>query len=236
MNQGRTVFSQLIGFLPDREFRRCAERYQGDSRLRGFSCWDQYLAMAFAQLTYRESLRDIEACLHSMQSKLYHLGFRGKVARSTLADATESHDWRIFAPTARAPVTAAKERMIERTRTELEQWVCDLQEDPQRVLKSAAKLWTAKELAAKYNLTQLSDKKYTDAPLMGKKLSHYFQQWGFSGKAKKAKPVKTLSRIWIISRDPAEIARLNKLSEPEILSVHREEHPKPSEPKYAGDE
>jgi len=87
MNQGRTVFSQLISFLPDRKFRRCVERYQGDIRLRGFSCWDQYLAMAFAQLTYRESLRDIEACLRSMQGKLYDLGFRGKVARATLADA-----------------------------------------------------------------------------------------------------------------------------------------------------
>ena len=67
MNEGRAVFSQLINFLPDREFRRCVERYRGDIRLRGFSCWDQYLAMAFAQLTYRESLRDIEACLRSMQ-------------------------------------------------------------------------------------------------------------------------------------------------------------------------
>src|SRR5271157_4968685 len=87
MNQGRTVFSQLISFLPDREFRRCVQCYQGDLRLRGFTCWDQYLAMAFAQLTYRESLRDIEACLGSLQGKLYHLGFHGKVARSTLADA-----------------------------------------------------------------------------------------------------------------------------------------------------
>jgi hypothetical protein len=108
MNQGRTVFSQLIGFLPDREFRRCVERYEGDIRLRGFSCWDQYLAMAFAQLTYRESLRDIEACLRSMQSKLYHLGFRGKVARSTLADANESHDWRIFADFAQVLIGIAR--------------------------------------------------------------------------------------------------------------------------------
>ena len=108
MNQGRTVFSQLISFLPDREFRRCVERYQGDLRLRGFSCWDQYLAMAFAQLTYRESLRDIEACLRSMQGKLYHLGFRGKVARSTLADANESHDWRIFANFAQVLIGIAR--------------------------------------------------------------------------------------------------------------------------------
>jgi Domain of unknown function (DUF4372)/Transposase DDE domain len=108
MNEGRAVFTQLISFLPDREFRRCVERYRGDIRLRGFSCWDQYLAMAFAQLTYRESLRDIEACLRSMQGKLYHLGFRGKVARSTLADANESHDWRIFADFAQVLIGIAR--------------------------------------------------------------------------------------------------------------------------------
>ena len=108
MNQGRTVCSQLISFLPDREFRRCVERYRGDLRLRDFSCWNQYLAMAFAQLTYRESLRDIEACLGSLQGKLYHLGFRGKVARSTLADANESRDWRIFADFAQRLITTAR--------------------------------------------------------------------------------------------------------------------------------
>jgi len=108
MNQGRTVFSQLISFLPDREFRRCVERYRGDLRLRDFTCWNQYLAMAFAQLTYRESLRDIEACLGSLQGKLYHLGFRGKVARSTLADANESRDWRIFADFAQRLIATAR--------------------------------------------------------------------------------------------------------------------------------
>jgi len=91
------VFSQLIAFLPDREFRRCVARYDGDARLRGFSCWDQYLTMAFAQLTFRESLRDIEACLRALGTKLYHMGFQSKVARSTLADANESRDWHIFA-------------------------------------------------------------------------------------------------------------------------------------------
>jgi hypothetical protein len=108
MNVGRTIFSQLIGFLPDREFRRCVARYGGDGRLREFSCWDQYLAMAFAQLTYRESLRDIEACLRSMGSKLYHIGFRGKVARSTLAGANETHDWRIFADFAQTLIGIAR--------------------------------------------------------------------------------------------------------------------------------
>ena len=108
MNHGRIVFAQLIGFLPDRDFRRCVARYDGDSRLREFSCWDQYLTMAFAQLTYRESLRDIEACLRSMRGKLYHMGFRGTVARATLADANESRDWRVFADFAQILIGIAR--------------------------------------------------------------------------------------------------------------------------------
>jgi hypothetical protein len=108
VNEGRTIFSQLISFLPDRDFRRCVARYSGDARPRGFSCWDQYLAMVFAQLTYRDSLRDIEACLRALSGKLYHLGFRGKVARSTLADANETHDWRIFADFAQMLIRAAR--------------------------------------------------------------------------------------------------------------------------------
>ena len=108
MNLGRTVFSQLIAFLPDREFRRCVARYRGDQRLRGFSCWDQFLCMAFAQFTYREGLRDIEACLRSSPDKLYHMGIRGRVARSTLADANESHDWHIFADFAQILIARAR--------------------------------------------------------------------------------------------------------------------------------
>jgi hypothetical protein len=108
VNTGRTVFSQLISQLPHKEFQKCVARYQGDRYLKRFSCWDQYLAMAFAQLTYRESLRDIEACLRSMASKLYHMGFRGKVARSTLADANESRDWRIYADFAQALIRIAR--------------------------------------------------------------------------------------------------------------------------------
>lgn len=97
MNSGRTVFAQLLDHLPSYEFQKCVTRYRGDYQQKTFSCWDQYLSMAFAQLTYRDSLRDIEACLRSMRGKLYHMGFRGKVARSTLADANESRDWRIYA-------------------------------------------------------------------------------------------------------------------------------------------
>jgi transposase len=108
MNQGRSVFAQLIAFLPDREFRRCVARYDGDACVRGFFCWDQYLTMAFAQLTYRESLRDIEACLRAVGAKLYHMGFQGKVARSTLADANESRDWRIFADFAHVLIRIAR--------------------------------------------------------------------------------------------------------------------------------
>jgi len=108
VNQGRTVFSQLLNFLPDREFRRCVARYGGDARPRGFSCWDQYLSMAFAQLTYRDGLRDIEACLRSLGGKLYHMGFHGRVARSTLADANDAHDWRIYADFAQVLVGIAR--------------------------------------------------------------------------------------------------------------------------------
>ena len=108
MNAGRTVFSQLIAHAPGKEFQKCVARYRGDANPRGFSCWDQYLAMAFAQLTYRESLRDIEACLRSMSGKLYHMGFRGRVARTTLADANECHDWRIYADFAQVLIGIAR--------------------------------------------------------------------------------------------------------------------------------
>lgn len=108
MNLGRTVFSRLVAFLPDREFRRGVALYSGDQRLRGFFCWDQFLCMAFAQFTYRESLRDIEACLRSSPDKLYHMGIRGRISRSTLADANESHDWRIFADFAQILIARAR--------------------------------------------------------------------------------------------------------------------------------
>jgi Domain of unknown function (DUF4372)/Transposase DDE domain len=94
--------------LPRYEFQKCVARYSGDYQQKSFSCWDQFLAMSFAQLTYRESLRDIEACLRSVGGKLYHVGFRGKVARSTLAEANESRDWRIFADFAQVLIAAAR--------------------------------------------------------------------------------------------------------------------------------
>jgi len=108
MNTGRTVFSQLMDYLPSYEFEKCVNRYSGDYRSRSLSCRDQFLAMAFAQLTYRESLRDIETCLRSISGKLYHMGFRGKIARSTLADANESRDWRIYADFAQTLIAIAR--------------------------------------------------------------------------------------------------------------------------------
>jgi hypothetical protein len=97
MYTGKTVFSQVMDYLPMHEFRKCVDRYNGNYHTSSFSCLDQYLCMAFAQLTYRESLRDIEACLRSRKEKLYHLGIRGRVSRSTLAEANEKRDWRMYA-------------------------------------------------------------------------------------------------------------------------------------------
>jgi hypothetical protein len=108
VHTGRTIFAQAMDFLPLAEFRACVARYQGEYKVRGFSCLDQFLCLAFAQLTYRESLRDIETCLRAMQPKLYHMGIRGRVARSTLADANETRDWRIYADFAQVLIALAK--------------------------------------------------------------------------------------------------------------------------------
>ena len=108
MNQGQYIFSQIMDFLPKKKFDRCVELYGGNRRMRSFSCFDQFLCMAFAQLTYRESLRDIECCLRAMQKKLYHIGIRGNVSRSTLADANENRDWRIYCDFAQILIQEAR--------------------------------------------------------------------------------------------------------------------------------
>ena len=108
MNTGKTIFSQVMDYLPLHEFRKCVKRYRGHYKVQSFSCLDQYLCMSFAQLTYRESLRDIEACLRSMQSRLYHMGIRGRVSRSTLADANDHRDWRIYADFAQVLIHQAR--------------------------------------------------------------------------------------------------------------------------------
>ena len=109
MHTGRFVFAQLIDFLPTHEFHKCVHRYQGNRRVRRFSCMDQLLCMTFAQLTYRESLRDIETCLRALHSKLYHAGIRSRIARNTLAKANENRDWRIYADFANVLIGMARQ-------------------------------------------------------------------------------------------------------------------------------
>ena len=124
MESGRLVFAELMDFLPRHEFDLCVRRYAGNRRSRGFSCRDQYLCLAFAQLTFRESLRDIETCLRAFESKLYHAGFRGNISRSTLADANRAHDWRIYADFAQVLIDRARKMYAnEPIGIELEQTV-----------------------------------------------------------------------------------------------------------------
>ena len=113
MYAGRLVFAQLIDHLPLHSFRRCVQRYRGHYKVQSFSCLDQYLCMAFAQLSYRESLRDIEACLRAQNAKLYHMGIRGRVARATLADANEKRDWRIYADFAEGLIGTARRLYVD---------------------------------------------------------------------------------------------------------------------------
>src|SRR6202140_4216048 len=113
MNLGRTVFSQLVASLPTYQFQPCVDSYQGNRYVKDFSCWDQFLSLAFAQLTYRESLRDIEACLRAQQSKLYHLGIRSIVARNTLANANAVRDWRFDADFAQSLIGIARRLYVD---------------------------------------------------------------------------------------------------------------------------
>ena len=108
MNIGKTIFSQLMDFIPPYEFQKCVDRYSGNYKVKTFSCWDQYLCMAFAQLTYRESLRDIQVCLRAAHTKLYHMGIRGNVSRNTLANANQVRDWRIYADFAQGLIATAR--------------------------------------------------------------------------------------------------------------------------------
>ena len=113
MNQGSTIFSQIMGLLPKHKFRQCVCRYKGNYRVRSFTCLDQFLCMAFAQLTYRESLRDIVCCLRAMRDKLYHMGIRTKVSRTTLARANENRDWRIYCDFAQVLIHQARKLYAE---------------------------------------------------------------------------------------------------------------------------
>ena len=109
MNQGQTVFSQIMDYLPKHSLRKCINKYNGNYKVQSYSCYEQFMVMSFAQLTYRESLRDIENCLRVMRNKLYHMGIKSRVSRSTLADANEKRDWRIYSDFAHILINIAKE-------------------------------------------------------------------------------------------------------------------------------
>jgi hypothetical protein len=113
MYEGRTVFSQTLDFLPRKPFRRCVQRYGGNYRIRSFTCYEQFLCMAFAQLTYRDSLRDTVLCLRALQKKLHHVGIQSKVSRSTLADANENRDWRIYGDFAQILIGQARKLYVD---------------------------------------------------------------------------------------------------------------------------
>ncbi|MEK6671864.1 MAG: DUF4372 domain-containing protein, partial [Nitrospirota bacterium] len=112
MNSGKSIFAQLMEFIAAYEFRKCVKRYNGNYKIKRFTCWEQFLCMAFAQLTYRESLRDIEACLRATHKKLYHIGIRSKVSRNTLANANQVRDWRIYADFAQTLIGIARKLYI----------------------------------------------------------------------------------------------------------------------------
>jgi len=113
MNPEKPIFSQLMEFLPKYEFRKCVDRYRGNYKVKSFTCWDQFLCMAFAQLTYRESLRDIQACLRAAQGKLFRMGFRGKISRNTLANANSVRDWRIYGDFGQLLIVQARSLYID---------------------------------------------------------------------------------------------------------------------------
>lgn len=112
MNSGKSIFAQLMEFIPTYEFRKCVNRYNGNYKIKRFTCWEQFLCMAFAQLTYRESLRDIEACLRAAQKKLYHMGIHSKISRNTLANANQVRDWRIYADFAQVLIGIARKLYV----------------------------------------------------------------------------------------------------------------------------
>ncbi|MCB0321356.1 MAG: IS4 family transposase [Bdellovibrionales bacterium] len=161
MNEGKTIFSQLTNFVTRYEFNKCVRRYDGNKRVRDFSCWDQYLCMAFAQLTYRESLRDIEVCQRSVGSKLYHLGIRGKVSRSTLADANNNRDRRIYADFAAVLISEARELYTD------EKFGVDLEETVYALDASTIDLCLSVFPWAKFRKTKAGIKLHTLLDLRG---------------------------------------------------------------------
>src|SRR5450631_1870575 len=216
MHQGQLVFAQLMRHLPLTTFRRCVARYAGEHKVKSFSCLDQYLCMAFAQLTYRESLRDIEACLRAQESKLYHLGIQGRVSRSTLADANEVRDWRIYADFAQSLIRIArrlyadepfgvdlKETVYALDSTTIDLCLSVFAWAPFRSTKAAIKLHTLLDLRGNIpSFMHITDGKWHDVNI----LDHLFPEPG---------------SFYVMDRGYLDFARLYRFHEAGRLFVTR---------------
>src|SRR5215212_2693702 len=203
MNEGRTVFAQLMEHAPHHQFRRCVERYQGNARVRRFRCWDQFLCMAFGQLTYRESLRDIEACLRALEGKLYHMGIRARVSRNTLAVANEKRDWRIYAEFAQILIHEARRLYVD------EPFLADLEETVYALDSTTVDLCLALFPWARFRTTKAAVKLHTLLDLRGSIPSFI---WITEGRVHDLKILDELipepGSIYVMDRGYVDFARL----------------------------
>jgi hypothetical protein len=217
MNQGQTVFAQLIALIPHKQFQRCVQRYQGDYRVRRFTCWDQLLSLAFAQLTYRESLRDIEACLGAVPEKLYHMGFRcGPISRSTLADANEQRDWRIFADFAQVLISEARHLYAD------DPWALELEQTVYALDATIIDLCLTLFPWARFRSTKAGIKMHTLLDLRGNIPSYV---WVTDAKTADERILDVLlpepGSIYILDRGYVDFARLYKLHQARATFVTR---------------
>ena len=216
MNQGRTVFAQLMDSLPRREFNQCVERYQGNRRIRTFSCMDQFLCMAFAQLTGRESLRDIETCLRTFGPKLYHAGIRGNIARNTLAKANEKRSWRIYADFAQVLIRIARRLYAS------EPFGVDLQQAVYALDSTTIDLCLALFPWAKFRKRKGAVKLHTLLDLRGNLPANVIVTTG------KVHDVNILDRLWfepgatyIMDRAYVDFARLRRIDQDQAFVITR---------------
>ncbi|OGP57271.1 MAG: hypothetical protein A2V67_01085 [Deltaproteobacteria bacterium RBG_13_61_14] len=206
MNSGKPIFTQLMDFLPAYEFQKCVKRYHGHYKVQSFSCWDQFLCLAFAQLTYRESLRDIEVCLRAAKTKLYHLGFRGQVSRNTLANANAVRDWRIYADFARVLIVIARKLYAH------EDFGLELQQTAYALDSTTIDLCLALFPWAKFHQRKGAVKLHTLLDLHG---SIPTVVWITSGKVHDVKVLDELlietGVIYVMDRGYLDFARLHRL-------------------------
>lgn len=216
MNSGKTIFAQLMAFLPSYEFRKCVERYQGHYKVHRFSCWDQFLCLAFAQLTYRESLRDIETCLRAAGSKLYHLGFRSPVARNTLANANAVRDWRIYADFAQVLIAEARRLYVD------EDFGLELKQTVYALDSTTIDLCLALFPWAKFRKRKGAVKLHTLLDLRG---SIPTVIWITNGKVHDVKVLDELfieaGAIYVMDRGYVDFARLHRIQRQSALFVTR---------------